>query len=68
MLESVLSYNVDNVINVTLGSSLLFFNSGLLHVSKSCDKLDKCTRVNLNLATVMGAATGLLYIYKGLRR
>ena len=68
MLESILSYNLDNVIHVTLGSSLLFFNSGILHACEKCENIDKCTRANLHLATVMGATTGLLYIYKGLSK
>ena len=58
----------DNLINVTLGSSLVFFNMGVYKMSGYGALTDnKCANCNFKLASVMGSMTGVLMIYKGLK-
>jgi len=59
--------NIDNSINLALGATFIFLNIGINKNLQSSDKIDKCSKLNLNIGSAMGTVTGLLYLYKGIR-
>ena len=48
-------FNIDNTINFTLGSTLLFFNIGLNKslLNSNNNKIDKCSQMNLFIIWVI---------------
>ena len=59
--------SVDSMLNISLGSSLIFFSAGYFHSLKTKESLDMCSRTNLNLGCIMSSLTGALYICKGFK-
>ena len=57
---------IDSLINLSMGSSLLFYSIGLNHKLQK-EEMDKCSHLNLNIGTTMGAVSGALVIYKSIK-
>jgi hypothetical protein len=58
-------FTLDNIINVSVGATIMFYNIG---VNQAIDKLtlNKCSKTNLSIGTTFGAVTGFFYIYKAI--
>lgn len=59
--------SVDSMLNISIGSSLIFFSAGYFHSLKNKECLDTCSRTNLSLGCIMSSLAGSLYICKGFK-